>query len=310
MQPLADDIKIWAGELGFLDCGIAKAEFLKDEENHLNEWLQKGYEASMNWMHNHKEKRLDPSVLVPGAKSVISVLFNYFPESERSDPTARIAKYAYGKDYHFVLKEKLNQLALRIQSQTGEFQYRIFVDSAPVMERPLAVKAGLGWIGKHSLLINKRLGSFFFIGQIICDLELKTDSAQTDHCGNCTACIDACPTNAIVEDKVIDANKCISYLTIEHRGEIDSAFKNQFNNWIFGCDICQDVCPWNRFSKPHQEQNFMPTEKMLNYTLEEWEMMTTGEFKKMFAASPIRRTGYKGFKRNLEYVKNKANGRE
>lgn len=299
-----DFIKRKAKDLGFLGCGITDAGFLEDEAPRLEKWLGKNYHGEMKWMENHMEKRLNPSKLVPGAKSVISLTYNYFPEKERTTSGPKIAKYAYGVDYHYVVKDKMRQLLKLIEDELGNFEARIFVDSAPVMERALAAKAGLGWIGKHSLLLSKEHGSFFFIGQIICDLELEFDRPTTDHCGTCTACIDACPTDAIVENKVVDSNKCISYLTIEQKDEIPSEFKKQMEDWVFGCDICQDVCPWNRFAKPNNEQAFAPADDILNYSYDEWKQISNSAFKKRFASSPLRRTGYKGFLRNLTFSHN------
>jgi len=295
-------IKSWSRELGFLSCGIAKAEFLEQEAPHLEEWLANGYHGTMRWMENHFDKRLDPSLLVPGAKSVISLLFNYYPEEKQKDNTPKISKYAYGDDYHHVVKARLRHITERMQEEFGDFSFRYFVDSAPVLERPLAANAGLGWIGKHSLLLSKQRGSFFFIGNIICDLELDTDGPVTDHCGSCTACIDACPTDAIVSDKVVDARKCISYLTIELRDEIPEEFKPNMEGWAFGCDICQDVCPWNRFSSPHSISPFSIKEEVEKFSLEEWQQIDEAGFKRIFKRSAVRRTGFEGFKRNLRFI--------
>lgn len=298
----AEQIKEWSRELGFLSCGISKAEFLEPEASHLDEWLKRGYHGKMKWMENHFDKRLDPSKLVPSARSVISLLFNYYPEQEQEQGTPGISKYAYGDDYHHVIKGKMRALTERIAEHTGEFNFRYFVDSAPVLERPLAARAGLGWIGKHSLLLSKQKGSFFFIGNIICDLELEMDGPTTDHCGNCTACMDACPTDAIVADQVVDARKCISYLTIELRDEIPQEFQPNMENWAFGCDICQDVCPWNRFSTPHSTPEFSLKEEVRRFTLDDWQKVDEAGFKRIFKRSAVRRTGFEGFRRNLRFI--------
>ncbi|MEQ9306217.1 MAG: tRNA epoxyqueuosine(34) reductase QueG, partial [Marinoscillum sp.] len=249
-------LKKIASNLGFSFCGISKAEFLKEEAPRLEEWLNRGYQGKMGYLENHFDKRLDPTKLVPGAKSVVSLVYNYFPEKEESVEAPKIAKYAYGQDYHFVIKDKLKEFMNLIQEEIGEVDGRVFVDSAPVHERAWAAKSGLGWIGKNSLLLNREMGSFFFLAELIIDLELEPDGPMKDYCGTCTACQDACPTNAIPEPYAVDGSRCISYLTIELKDEIPNEFKNKMEGWAFGCDICQDVCPWNRFSKPHNEPAF------------------------------------------------------
>ena len=263
MDKKGNTIKSIAKDLGFIACGISKAEKLHEAESNLEKWLKQGYHGKMQYMENHFDKRLDPSKLVPGAKSVISLLYNYYPEETQNLDSPKIAKYAYGEDYHFVVKDKLKEFVHRIDESIGKVEGRVFVDSAPVMERQWAEKSGLGWIGKHSLLINKKKGSFFFIAEIILDLELEPDNKVTEHCGTCTACIDACPTDAIVANQVVDASKCISYLTIELKDEIPSSFKGKMENWAFGCDICQDVCPWNKFSSAHSTPEFKPKKEIL-----------------------------------------------
>ncbi len=297
-------IKTEALRLGFASVGIAKAEKLVEDEPHLKNWLENGYHASMQYMENHFEKRLDPSKLVEGAKSVIVLTHNYFPQEELPAKKYKIARYAYGNDYHDVLKEKMKLLLTFIKNQLGEVNARIFTDSAPVLERSWAVKAGLGWQGKNTLLLQKGLGSYFFIAEIITDLELEYDTPfKADHCGTCTRCIDACPTQALLPNKVLDANKCISYLTIENKAEIPVQFKNQWQDWIFGCDSCQDVCPWNNFSLPHGETAFLPNEYLVQFQRDDWENLDPVSFKKVFTNSPIERTKLKGIKRNVDFVK-------
>ena len=273
----------------------------------MEQWLSRNYHGEMAYLANHFDKRLDPTLLVPGAKSVISLLYNYYPNQTQEDSEApKIAKYAYGEDYHFVIKRKLKDIMNFIQTEIGEVEGRVFVDSAPVMERAWAQEAGLGWQGKNTLLLNKKEGSFFFLAEIILDLELDYYvPIQTDHCGTCTRCIDACPTEAIVGPNVLDASKCISYLTIELKEAIPSQFSNQMENWAFGCDICQDVCPWNRFSKPHQEEAFQPHGDLLKMSSGEWHEITEEVFRKVFKKSAVKRTKYSGLKRNLEFIKPK-----
>lgn len=296
-------IKSLAHELGFSYCGISKAEFLKDEAPLLEEWLKRGYQGKMSYLENYFDKRLDPTLLVPGAKSVISLLYNYYPEKDLStESDLKIAKYAYGEDYHFVVKDKLKIIFERLQQHVGDIQGRVFVDSAPVMERAWAKKSGLGWIGKNSLLLNKNSGSFYFLSEIILDLELEYDGPVKDYCGTCTACMDACPTDAIAEPYVVDGSKCISYFTIELKEEIPASVKGKFENWIFGCDICQDVCPWNRFSKPHQESRFNSNPQLRSMTENEWKEITEDVFENMFKNSPVKRTKLEGLKRNIRFV--------
>lgn len=296
-------IKSVAHELGFSFCGISKAEFLKDEAPQLEEWLKRGYQGKMSYLENYFDKRLDPTLLVPGAKSVISLLYNYYPEKDlATENNLKIAKYAYGEDYHFVVKDKLKILFERLQEQVGDIQGRAFVDSAPVMERAWAKKSGLGWVGKNSLLLNKNSGSFYFLAEIILDLELEYDGPVKDYCGTCTACIDACPTDAIAEPYVVDGSKCISYFTIELKEEIPASVKGKFEHWIFGCDICQDVCPWNRFSKPHQEARFNSNPQLSSMTENEWKEITEDVFQSVFKNSPVKRTKLEGLKRNIRFV--------
>jgi epoxyqueuosine reductase len=305
-KSLTDLIKTEAKELGFFECGISPAGFLEKETGKTEQWLQKGNHAGMDYMERNKEKRYDPSKLVEGAKSVISVLYNYYPpETIPEKDNYIISKYAYGRDYHFVIKEKLRMLLDKIEKKTGKRNARIFVDSAPVLDRAWAAKSGLGFIGKNTMLINRKGGSFFFIGEIIIDLELQYDENvdMANYCGSCTACMDACPTQALKPFEV-DARKCISYLTIEHKGDIPGKFKEKFKDRIFGCDICQDVCPWNiRFAKPHREPAFMPKEELLNMTKKEWEELDKPTFKKLFKGTPLERTGYKNLMRNIDFVK-------
>ena len=296
-------IKQWATELGFSHCGIAKAEFLEEEAPRLEEWLKRSYQGEMHYMENHFDMRLDPRILVPGAKSVISLTYNYFTEEKQNEDAPKISKYAYGEDYHHVVKDKLKTLLRNMQQQIGELQGRCFVDSAPVMERAWAAKAGIGWIGKHSLLINKTQGSFFFLAEIMVDAELAYDAPfATDHCGTCTACMDACPTGAIVENKVVDGSKCISYFTIELKDAIPTAYKDKLDDWMFGCDVCQDVCPWNRFSKQHNEPKFTPNPKLLAMNRREWQEITEDVFNELFKKSAVKRTKYEGLKRNLRFL--------
>lgn len=295
-------IKKTARELGFDYCGISKAEFMEEEARQLEDWLNRGMHGKMKYMENHFEKRVNPTLLVEGAKSVISLLYNYYPPKKQQPDTPQISKYAYGEDYHFVIKDKLKELVFRLQEQIGNFYGRIFVDSAPVLDKAWAKRSGLGWIGKHSNLINRSMGSFFFIAEIICDLACEPDGPIKDYCGTCTRCIDACPTNAIVQPYVVDGSKCISYFTIELRDEIPQEMKGKFENWMFGCDICQDVCPWNRFSKPTKEERFMPNEQLLQLSKQEWKDITEEIFHQLFKFSPLKRAGWQGIQRNLRYL--------
>jgi epoxyqueuosine reductase len=296
-------IKTIATQLGFSFCGISKAEFLADEAPRFEEWLKRSYQGKMSYLENHFDKRLDPTLLVPGAKSVISLVYNYFPKEDLAKTDSfKIAKYAYGEDYHFVVKDKLKFFLERITEEIGEVAGRAFVDSAPVHERAWAAKAGLGWVGKNSLLLNRSMGSFFFLAEIILDLELEPDGPIKDYCGTCTACMDACPTDAIPEPYVVDGSKCISYFTIELKEEIPSAVKGKFESWIFGCDICQDVCPWNRFSKPHQEQKFSPHPDLEKMSKRDWKEITEAVFEELFKKSPVKRTKLEGLKRNIDFL--------
>ena len=296
-------IKAEAKRLGFLSCGISKAEFLEEEAPRLEAWLTKNRHGEMTYMENHFDKRLDPTLLVPDSKSVVSLLLNYYPEKQQREDSYKISKYAYGTDYHFVIKDKLKSLFNFIQEEIGDVNGRVFVDSAPVLDKAWAAKSGLGWIGKHSNLITKETGSFYFIAELIIDLELDYDFPVTDHCGTCTACIDACPTQAIVDPYQVDGSKCISYFTIELKNEIPSNVKGQFDDWMFGCDICQDVCPWNRFSKSHNEPLFSPNPLLLSHSKKDWEELTEEIFQDIFKKSPIKRTKYSGLIRNIEFLK-------
>lgn len=289
--------------LGFLSCGISKAGFLEEEAPRLEKWLNQNMHGEMQYMENHFDKRLDPTKLVPGAKSVISLLLNYYPKETQREDTYKISKYAYGADYHFVIKDKLKQLLHFIEKEIGEVDGRAFVDSAPVLDKAWAAKSGLGWIGKHSNLLTQQVGSFYFIAELILDLDLEYDSPVTDHCGTCTACIDACPTQAIVEPYVVDGSKCISYFTIELKNEIPNDVKGQFDDWIFGCDVCQDVCPWNRFSKPHNEPLFNPKPELLSMSKKDWEEITRDVFQKVFQKSAVKRTKFEGLQRNITFIK-------
>lgn len=303
-EKYAERIKAEAKRLGFLDCGISKATFLEEEAPRLEEWLKRGYHGEMKWMENHFDKRLDPRKLVDGAKSVVSVILNYFPEASQKDPNApKIAKYAYGEDYHFVIKRKLKELTEFIQENIGEVTGRAFTDSAQVMDRAWAERSGLGWTGKHTLLLSKGTGSFYLIGELILDLDLAEDTPVTNHCGSCTRCIDACPTEAIVGPQIVDATKCISYLTIELKDQISPSFKDHMEGWAFGCDICQDVCPWNRFSKPTKVEEFAPHPEMLEMDKRVWEEITEDVFKKVFKKSAVKRAKYAGLKQNIDFLK-------
>lgn len=297
-------VKSEAKRLGFDYCGISKAEFLAQEAPRLEEWLKRNMQGEMSWMANHFDLRLDPTKLVPGAKSVVSLLLNYFPGKTQEDETApKISKYAYGEDYHFVIKRKLKELLPALQEKIGEsIGGRVFVDSAPVMDKVWAQRGGLGWQGKHTNLINREMGSFFFIAELILDIELQPDAPVGDFCGTCTRCIDACPTDAIVSPYIVDGSKCISYFTIELKDAIPESEKGKFSNWAFGCDICQDVCPWNRFAKPHREPAFGPNEKLLSMKKSEWAELTEEVFQEIFRKSAVKRTKFEGLKRNLRFL--------
>ncbi|QCK13327.1 tRNA epoxyqueuosine(34) reductase QueG [Mangrovivirga cuniculi] len=298
-------LKKLASDHGFSFCGVSKAEFLESEAGRLEEWLKRGYQGKMSYLENHFDKRLDPTLLVPGAKSVVSLIYNYFPPEDNHQRTDsyKIARYAYGKDYHYVVKDKLRELVHDLKKEVGDVDGRVFVDSAPVMERSWAEKSGIGWVGKNSLLLNRSMGSYFFLAELIIDLELIPDAPTKDYCGTCTACMDACPTDAIPESGVVDGSKCISYLTIELKDDIPAEFSNKMNDWIFGCDICQEVCPWNRFSTPHNEKDFLPNDFIQNATRQEWQEMTKEIFNEVFRKSPVKRTKYSGLKRNIEFIK-------
>ncbi|AIG30869.1 epoxyqueuosine reductase [Flavobacterium psychrophilum] len=296
-------IKSEAKRLGFLSCGISKAGFLEAEAPRLENWLNKQMNGQMSYMENHFDKRLNPTLLVDDAKSVISLLLNYYPSEIQNTNSYKISKYAYGQDYHFVIKEKLTALLHFIQTEIGEVSGRAFVDSAPVLDKAWAAKSGLGWIGKNSNLLTKQVGSFYFIAELIIDLDLEYDNPTTDHCGSCTACIDACPTDAIVAPYIVDGSKCISYFTIELKENIPTEMKGKFNDWAFGCDVCQDVCPWNKFSKPHNEPLFNPNPEVLSFTKKDWEEITEEIFKKTFKDSAVKRTKIGGLKRNINFLK-------
>jgi epoxyqueuosine reductase len=301
---LTQKIKAKAKELGFYDCGISRADLLKEDAEKLGKWIGNGMQAGMHYMENHFEKRTDPRLLFENAKSVISVLYNYYPKTKiQEENNYKISKYAYGKDYHQIIKQKLNQLIEFVRTEAGEINARAFTDSAPVLDRAWAARAGLGWIGKNTNLINRKQGSFFFIGEIISDLELDYDGKKIENfCGTCTKCIDACPTGALKPYEV-DARKCISYLTIENKEEyIPSELKGRFDDWIFGCDICQDVCPWNRFSKPHDEPAFDPPDILTQLRKPDWNNLTEEQFRKVFKDSPVKRSKYKGLIRNIRFV--------
>lgn len=286
-----------------MSCGISQAGFLEQEAPRLEAWLKNNAHGQMSYMENHFDKRLDPTKLVDDSKSVISLLLNYFPEETQISDSYKISKYAYGQDYHFVIKEKLKELLFSIQENIGEVSGRAFVDSAPVLDKAWASKSGLGWIGKNSNLLSKQVGSFFFIAELIVDLDLEYDNAVTDHCGSCTKCIDACPTEAIVSPYVVDGSKCISYFTIELKENIPSEMRGKFDDWAFGCDVCQDVCPWNRFSKPHKEPLFNPHPELLSMTKKDWEEITEDTFRTVFKNSAVKRTKFDGLKRNIDFLK-------
>ncbi|MDP5027767.1 MAG: tRNA epoxyqueuosine(34) reductase QueG [Flavobacterium sp.] len=296
-------IKAESKRLGFLSCGISKAGFLEEEAPRLENWLNNNMNGQMGYMENHFDKRLNPTLLVDDAKSVISLLLNYYPSELQNDNSYKISKYAYGQDYHHVIKEKLKELLHFIQTEIGEVSGRAFVDSAPVLDKAWAAKSGLGWVGKNSNLITQKIGSFYFIAELIIDLELEYDSPTTDHCGSCTACLDACPTEAIVAPYVVDGSKCISYFTIELKDNLPQEMKGKFDDWMFGCDVCQDVCPWNRFSKPHNEPLFQANSDILNFSKSDWEEITTDTFQKVFKNSAVKRTKYDGLLRNINFLK-------
>ena len=296
-------IKAKAQKFGFQNCGISKAGFLEEDARPLENWLQNHYHGQMQYMENYFDKRLDPTLLVEGSKSVISLSYNYFPEENISgSDTFKISKYAYGQDYHEIIKAILEEMVAELKEEIGDFHCRVFTDSAPVLERSWARKSGIGWVGKNANLITKQSGSFYFLAEIICDLELSEDEPTTDHCGTCRKCIDACPTDAIVSEKIIDGSKCISYATIELKNEIPESFSNNMENWMFGCDICQDVCPWNRFSVPHQQEKFKPNHLLKSYTKKDWQELSQELFSEIFRKSPVKRTKFAGLKRNISFL--------
>ena len=297
-------IKQLAKELGFDHCGIAKAVQLDEDARRLEDWLNKGMHGNMQYMENHFDKRIDPRKLVDGAQSVITLLFNYFPKEQQREDAPRISKYAYGQDYHEVIRGRLKTMLQRMQEHIGPVQGRGFVDSAPVLERAWAQRSGLGWIGKNGNLIHKQAGSFFFIATLITDIELEYDGPVGDYCGSCTRCLDACPTEALVAPGVVDGSKCISYFTIELKDQlIPDKMKGQFDNWMFGCDICQDVCPWNRFAQAHEEAEFTPVPAVLNFSTRDWEELTEEAFKEIFRHSPLKRSKFAGIRRNINFLK-------
>ena len=296
-------IKDKAKKFGFQNCGISKAKFLEEDAKPFENWLKNNFHGEMAYMENHFDKRLDPTKLVEGSKSVISLSYNYFPEENlASFNDLKISKYAYGEDYHDVIKNILKEMVAELRSEIGDFECRVFTDSAPILERSWARKSGIGWVGKNANLLTKQHGSFYFLAEIICDLELQEDYPTTDYCGSCRRCIDACPTDAIVSEKVVDGSKCISYATIELKNEIPESFKNKMENWMFGCDICQDVCPWNRFSMPHQQEKFKPNSFLRNYKKENWHELTQDLFSEIFRKSPVKRTKFAGLQRNIKFL--------
>lgn len=296
-------IKSEAKRLGFLSCGISKAVFLEEEAPRLEHWLNSKMNGQMSYMENNFDKRLNPTLLVDDAKSVVSLLLNYYPSEFQNPDSYKISKYAYGQDYHLVIKEKLKELLNSIQSNIGEVSGRAFVDSAPVLDKAWGAKSGVGWIGKNSNLLTRQMGSFYFIAELIIDLNLEYDHATTDHCGSCTACIDACPTEAIVAPYIVDGSKCISYFTIELKENIPLEMKGKFDDWAFGCDVCQDVCPWNRFSKPHNEPLFNANQEILSMSNKDWVEITEETFKEVFKNSPLKRAKFQGLKKNINFLK-------
>lgn len=295
-------IKRKAGELGFMYCGISRAEFLEEEAPRLENWLQRQMHGQMHYMENHFDKRLDPRLLVEGAKSVVSLLLNYYPAEKQNPDAYQISKYAYGQDYHFVIKDKLKSLLEHIRQEVGEVDGRVFVDSAPVLDKAWAKKSGLGWVGKNANLITPGAGSFYFIAELILDLDLDYDGPIKDYCGTCTKCIDACPTGAITEPYVVDGSRCISYYTIELKDKIPETGRGKFGDWVFGCDICQDVCPWNRFSRPHAEPAFTINPDLQQMSRETWRELTQEVFREVFKKSAVKRTGFNGLMRNIDFV--------
>ncbi len=307
-QKYTSIIKTKAEKFGFQNCGISRSTFLEEDAKPLENWLKNNFHGEMSYMENHFDKRLDPRLLVEGSKSVISLSYNYFPQNNIFPlEELKISKYAYGKDYHEIIKEILREMVEELQTEIGAFTFRIFTDSAPLLERSWARKSGIGWVGKNANLITRQTGSFYFLAEIVCDLELIPDLPVTDHCGSCRKCIDACPTDAIIEDRVIDGSKCISYATIELKNEIPDTFKGKMADWMFGCDICQDVCPWNRFSKPHHQEKFNPNPLLKNLKKSDWQEMTQDLFSEIFRKSPVKRTKFSGLKRNISFLLNDQN---
>jgi epoxyqueuosine reductase len=295
-------IKERADNAGFLSCGISHAGFLEEEAPRLEAWLNSGFHGDMGYMERNFDKRLDPRKLVPGAKSVVSLLYNYYPSAIQREDAPKLSKYAFGEDYHFVIKDKLKALLEEVREEVGDVQGRCFVDSAPVLDKAWAARSGLGWIGKHTNLLSQQVGSFYFIAELIIDLELAADRPTTDHCGSCTRCLDACPTDAIVEPYVVDGSKCISYFTIELKDSIPETMKGQLEDWMFGCDVCQDVCPWNRFSIPSSEERFQPSGEFLEWGRDEWMELTQEVFESTFGRSAIKRKGFDGLKSTLAFL--------
>lgn len=294
-------LKQYAARLGFQFCGISKADFLEDQAPRLENWLKNGKHGQMAYMENHFDKRLDPRLLVPGARSVVSLLYNYHHPAKQPADAPKISQYAFGEDYHFVIRDKLRELLELLREEIGEIDGRVFVDSAPVLEKAWAARSGTGWVGKHTNLINKQQGSYFFLAELIIDLELEPDGPIKDYCGTCTRCIDACPTDAITPYEV-DGSRCISYFTIELKEAIPSSMQGQFDQWMFGCDICQEVCPWNRFSQPHHEPRFQPHPHLLEMDGRQWQELTQDLFNELFRKSAVKRTGYEGLKRNIAFL--------
>lgn len=296
-------IRTKAENIGFLSVGFSKADFLASEEPRLINWLKAEKQGKMSYMENHFDLRLDPRKLVPGAKIVISLAYNYFPDTVQRKDTFQISKYAYGKDYHDVVKAKLRLLVSELQHEIGDIEGRVFVDSAPILEKTWAEKSGVGWLGKNGNLIQPKAGSFFFLAEIICDLDLEPDGPIKDYCGSCTRCIDACPTDAIEAPYIVNGSKCISYATIELRdADLPELFRGNMNNWVYGCDICQDVCPWNRFSKPHNETGFQAKDEILSFSKEDWLELDELTFQSVFKGSAVKRTKFSGLKRNIDFV--------
>lgn len=305
-QKYSELIKLKAKKFGFQSCGISKAEFLEDDAKNLENWLKNNYHGEMSYMENYFDKRLNPTLLVEGSKSVISMSYNYFPEVKIDTlDNFKISKYAYREDYHEIIKSILNDLVNELKEEIGDFNCRVFTDSAPILERAWAKKSGIGWVGKNANLITKQNGSFYFLAEIICDLDLMEDHETTDHCGTCRKCIDACPTDAIVSDKIIDGSKCISYATIELKNEIPEHFKNKMEDWMFGCDICQDVCPWNRFSVPNKQEKFQPNSYLKDFKKENWQEINQELFSEIFKKSPVKRTKFAGLERNIKFLTEK-----